>query len=314
MKDFIRSCEAAPRITSMSDFFSQTAAGKRNQPIREPDADQRLFETQKQCQFSKQLLLNSGPFVKHYFSSIPYSLEEECRLGTTIINFAEAYRPPFTVYCLGMAEGAMARTITQLSNGHVTTLTTSPTASNEASFYSNGTIPGAHFVCTPFFRLPRHLLEEKHAVFTDGFDIIIEDTTFQMYSSDRDLQIGFVSQFLKPGGLFIFTEKFSCDADEYSARERQKDNSYKRRFFTDSQLDAKRLAVLDTMAGNEVSLSEMKTALDKHFGYKVIYWNSGNFYSIVASSSKPNIERFLSLLGKACIPFEYIYCDLPEYL
>lgn len=208
----------------------------------------------------------------------------------------------------------MARTITQLSNGHVTTLTTSPTASNEAWFNNNGVIPGAHFVCTPFFRLPDHLLGEKHAIFTDAFDIIIEDTTFQMYSPERDLQIGFVSQFLKPGGLFIFTEKFSCDADEYSARERQKNSSYKRRFFTDNQLDVKRQAVLDTMAGNEVTLAEMKTALDKHFRYKAVYWNSGNFYSIVASSSKPNIDRFLSLLGKACIPFEYVYCDLPEYL
>lgn len=314
MKDFIKACEVAPRITSMSDFFAQTAAGERNQPTREPDADQRLFGTIKQCQFSKQLQLNTGPFVKHYFSSIPYSLEEECRLGTTIIDYADSFPAPFTVYCLGMAEGAMARTISQLSKRHVTTLTTSPTASNEASFYNNGSVPGAHFICTSFFRLCEHLTEAEYAVFADGFDIIIEDTTFQMYSTDRDSQIGFVRQFLKPDGLFIFTEKFSCDADEYSARELQKDSSYKRRFFTDEQLNVKRLAVLNTMSGNEVTLAEMKDALDKHFRYKAIYWNSGNFYSIVASSSKYNIDRFLSLLGKACIPFEYVYCDLPESL
>lgn len=156
--------------------------------------------------------------------------------------------------------------------------------------------------------------DKKYKVFNDGFDIIIEDTTFQMYSPDRDAQIKFTIKLLKKDGLFIFTEKFKCDKDEYLAREIQKDMSFKRRFFTEEQLDSKRNDVLRVMSTNEVTIEEMKETLDKYFKYKAIYWNSGNFYSIVASSSESKIKQFLSLFSKPCIPSEYVYCDLPKYL
>lgn len=315
MDDFIKSCKTAPRITSMADFFKQTASGKENIPCRTPAADTRLFSNDFQIQFSKALLRNSGAFVKHYFSSIPYSLEEECRLGTTILNLARLYPEPFQVYCLGMAEGAMARTISQLSDGKVSTLTTSPTAANEQTFYENGVIPNAYFICTPFFELPQHLNTPEYKHFASGFDIIVEDTTFQMYSPDRASQINFVKRLLKDDGIFIFTEKFRHeDAAEYEARETQKDKSYKRRFFTEEQQNVKRNAVLNTMNSNEVTTSEMAEALAPHFAYKAIYWNSGNFQSIIATNSNEKFQRFLMLLGRECIPFEYVYRELPVFL
>ncbi|TKU38102.1 hypothetical protein FDW94_21000 [Citrobacter sp. wls757] len=138
----------------MAEFFKQTAAGENNVPCRAITADTRMFTKTSQIQFSKLLLRNSGAFVKHYFASIPYSLEEESRLGTTVLNIAKRYLATLNVYFLGMAEGAMARTISQLSNGKINTLTTSPTEANEKTFYENGTSPNAYFI---YHDLPVHL-------------------------------------------------------------------------------------------------------------------------------------------------------------
>lgn len=115
MDEFIKACRTAPRITSMSEFFKQNA------PCRAIIADTRMFTSTSQTEttiiFSKLLLRNSGVFVKHYFASIPYSLEEECRLGATILTIAKKYNSPLNIFLLGMAEGAMARTISQFSDG-----------------------------------------------------------------------------------------------------------------------------------------------------------------------------------------------------
>ena len=112
MDKFIKTCRSAPRITSMPEFLKQTAAG----PCHAITADTRMFTSTSQTEFSKLLLRNSGSFVKHYFASIPYSLEEECRLGATVLNIAKRYPALLNVYCLGMADGAMMRTISQLSS------------------------------------------------------------------------------------------------------------------------------------------------------------------------------------------------------
>ncbi len=210
MEKFIKTCRSAPRVTSMAEFFKQTAAGENNAPYRSITADTRMFTNPSQTEFSKLLLRNSGAFVKHYFASIPYSLEEECRLGTAILNMAKRYSAPFNVYCLGMAEGAMARTISQLSNGKINTLTTSPTAANEKTFYENGTSPNAYFLCKPFFELPKYLTNKEYEIFSGGFDIIIEDTTFQMYSPDRSAQIGFVKRLLKMMGYLSSLKNFGA--------------------------------------------------------------------------------------------------------
>lgn len=51
------------------------------------------------------------------------------------------------------------------------------------------------------------------------------------------------------------------------------------------------------MDNGEVSLLEFKQELVKSFHYAVITWNSGNFYTIVASNSKKNIEKFISYMS-----------------
>ncbi|WP_251124721.1 conjugal transfer protein TraD [Escherichia coli] len=115
----------------MEEFFSSTASGEKHKPFRLVEIDERLFHSYDYIKFGKNLTKNSGPFVNHYFCSIPYSKEEECRLGTTVIKYATTLNKKLNAWCLGMAEGAMARTISELSKGNIQTLTTSPTKENE---------------------------------------------------------------------------------------------------------------------------------------------------------------------------------------
>jgi hypothetical protein len=85
------------------------------------------------------------------------------------------------------------------------------------------------------------------AKFASGFNIIVEDTTFQMYSPIREEQVGFVVQSLKEDGIFIFVEKFRhADIHEYERRELQKDYGFKARYFSSSEVVAKEKDVIVT--------------------------------------------------------------------
>ncbi|HAF4329136.1 hypothetical protein Q5499_25705 [Escherichia coli] len=312
MNDFINECLSAPRINGMEEFFSSTASGEKHKPFRLVEIDERLFHSYDYIKFGKNLTKNSGPFVNHYFCSIPYSKEEECRLGTTVIKYATTLNKKLNAWCLGMAEGAMARTISELSKGNIQTLTTSPTKENEHAFFNYGSSENAYFICTPFFLLEEKLKKSNLNQFNQGFDIIIEDTTFQMYSPNRSGQINHVKRLLNNDGIFIFTEKHSSEHDEYQKREIQKDYSFKQRYFSKDEINTKKEIVLNTMNLNEVSVDDMISAIKQHFKYASIYWNSGNFYSIAASNSLKHISTFINLLPKAAIPMEYVYEKLPR--
>jgi hypothetical protein len=58
----------------------------------------------------------------------------------------------------------------------------------------------------------------------------------------------------------------------------------------------------------------MATALRPYFLHCCITWNSGNFYTIIASNSLANIRGFISCLGEPAIPSEYLYEALPRPL
>ncbi|HHU8308798.1 TPA: hypothetical protein ACUKVQ_005345, partial [Escherichia coli] len=68
-------------------------------------------------------------------------------------------------------------------------LTTSPTKENEPVFFSHGSHIHSYFICSPFFLVHEEIKNNNPELFPHGFDIIIEDTTFQMYSPDREQQI-----------------------------------------------------------------------------------------------------------------------------
>ncbi|NTH14068.1 class I SAM-dependent methyltransferase [Rhizobium rhizogenes] len=315
---FFQECEGAPRLNELSSFFAATAAGRAGKPTREPQVDRRLLKGDRLLDsFVSLHERRRGPFDHHYHSSIPYRLEEECRLGHAILQYSQGMPEPLHLYSLGTAEGTMARTISELADGRVESLSCSPNIENQHSFLAYGDPPHATFFVGPFHHLTpdKFHSRENLAKFASGFDVIFEDTTFQMYSPNRRDQIGFVSQHLKDDGLFVFVEKFrNVDIEEYKHRERQKDHGFKARFFSHTDIMAKEATVLTVMNQNEVTLDDMEAALTPYFHHSYITWNSGNFYSLVASNSLPNIERFISGLIEPAIPGEYVYGPLPRPL
>lgn len=315
---FFEECERAPRLNELSGFFAATAAGRSGNPIKQPQVDRRLLGDDKLLdRFIRLHEQRRGPFDQHYHASIPYRLEEECRLGHAILRYGQHMSEPLNLYSLGTAEGTMARTISELAEGRVESLSCSPNIENHRSFMAYGDPPHAAFFLGPFHHLRKELLRSRQdlAKFASGFDIILEDTTFQMYSPNRADQIEFVSQHLKDDGLFIFVEKFRHEDDEeYRRRERQKDHGFKTRFFTAADIRAKEETVLTQMNRNEVHLAEMNETLRRFFGHSFVTWNSGNFYTLVASNSSENLGLFLSKLCPAAIPGEYVYANLPYRL
>ncbi|RWX61456.1 class I SAM-dependent methyltransferase [Mesorhizobium sp. M4B.F.Ca.ET.089.01.1.1] len=318
MGDFFKDCDKAPRLNEMADFFSATAAGRSGVPIKMPTVDARLFQGDVTLEsFTSVHRQIWGRFDPHYLASIPYRLEEEIRLGDAFLRYADAIADialPARFYLLGAAEGTLARTLAQLGNGKIQTLSCSPNKENEDSFFLHGRPSHATFFLGPFHHLTRSRIVGTSALrhFIDGFDIILEDTTFQMYSPDRKAQIGFVKRHLKDGGIFLLFEKLRQeDNAEYLRREMQKDYGYKARFFTQDEITKKKDSILKHMNLNETTLSKVSAALAAHFNYGCVTWNCGNFYTIAASNNADNLRRLISVMAPPCIPNEYVYVKTP---
>ena len=310
-KEFFIECDRAPRLNNLADFFAETAAGRGGVPIRKPVADMRLLPNDDLMYRLVELhARRQGYFDQHYHGSIPYRLEEECRMAYALMQYGLQRVDGISIYSLGTAEATMARTLSELANGKIQSLSCSPNEENYNCFKAFGDPPYAEFFLGPFHHLTRdHMRSEKRlARFSEGFDVVLEDTTFQMYSPNRQQQIGFVAKHLKADGILLFLEKFrAVDAGDYAAREAQKDFGFKTRYFGREEIERKSKRVLETMHDSEVSLADMATAVYAHFRHCAVTWNSGNFYGLAASNSAENLTHYLSLLSQPAIPREYTY-------
>jgi tRNA (cmo5U34)-methyltransferase len=221
---------------------------------------------------------------------------------------------PTSVYTLGTGTGCLARTLAALGSGRIEALCCSPTAANQSAFEARRGSDHVQFHHGPFFELDdaRYATDPALQRFRRGFDILFEDTTFQMYDRDRVRQIDFVARRIKPGGLFIQVDKLSHpEPDEYQRRERQKDELFKVRYFSPVLISDKKDEVLTTMAELQVDLETTIDALKGFFRYSVATWNSGNFYTIVSSNCRAAIVDFVRLLLKPAIPPAFTYTPLP---
>lgn len=318
---FIQECENAPRLNEMFSFFSATASGRSGAPQRPPRSDLRLLEyDSKLVRFAKKQRGLWGHFDPHYFSSIPYRLEEEIRLGDALLEYGKSDRrgrSPVGYYVLGAAEGTFARAVADLGAGSILTLSCSPNKENEESFFRFGRPCFSAFFPGPFHRLTPSILSTDPILQPLGgkFDVIMEDTTFQMYSPNRSEQIDFVKQYLKKDGIFLFVEKFrQADPAEYLRRELQKDCGYKVRYFSPDQIEQKTRQILKRMNLNEVTLQTMAAEIGEHFNHACMTWNSGNFYTLAASDNAENLSELVEHMFKPCIPQEYVYENLPNVL
>jgi len=313
----------APRLTSLAEFFERTASGQGGAPDRAlPAADLGLLDFDLDCAiFSDTQRSFWGPFDRHYFSSIPYRLEEECRLGSALLALGlrrwGQTRVRTKIYTLGTGTGCLARTLAALGGGRVETLCCSPTAANRTAFYANRGSEHAHFFHGPFFDLDneRYAADADLEPFRDGVDVLMEDTTFQMYDRDRISQLAFITPRIRSGGLLIQIQKLAhADARIYREHERQKDEIFKARYFSSAEISDKRDEVLDTMDGLQVDLETTAAALRTFFRYSVVVWNSGNFYTIVSSNARSAVLGFFSSLIRPAIPPAYCHHSLPAVL
>ncbi|MFK0278587.1 class I SAM-dependent methyltransferase [Ensifer sp. NPDC090286] len=310
----------APRLTSFAEFFEKTASGETGAPdLAEPKLDMSLLDFDLEAAvFSDTHRRLWGRFDHHYFASIPYRLEEEGRLGSAILAFAlrtwARGLSPATIYTLGTGTGCLARTLAALGNGRIKALCCSPTAANRVAFEENRGSEHAQFFHGPFFELTgeRYATDPDLLSFRDGFDLLLEDTTFQMYDRDRVKQLEFIVPRIRPGGILVQVQKLAHEELEiYEQRERQKDEVFKSRFFSLGDISSKKDQVLNTMTGLQVDLATTIAALRTFFRYSVLTWNSGNFYTIVSSNSRAALLELVSLMVKPAIPPGYCYERLP---
>lgn len=313
----------APRLTSLAEFFERTASGLGGVPDRAiPTVDLGLLDFDLDCAvFSDTHRSLWGPFDKHYFASIPYRLEEECRIGSSLLacglKIWARTRTSAKIYTLGTGSGCLARTLATLGGGRIETLCCSPTEANRTAFHANRGSQHAHFFHGPFFDLDhdRYTADTHLQQFREGFDVLIEDTTFQMYDRDRVSQLDFIAPRLRPGGLLLQIQKLAHnDVEIYQERERRKDELFKSRYFSPSKISDKREEVLDTMDNLQVDLETTTAALGTFFRYSVLIWNSGNFYTIVSSNARLAILDFVSLMIEPAIPPAYCHHSLPAVL
>jgi hypothetical protein len=311
LDQFNAECDRGARINAMADFFSATAAGRSGMPAVRPVADDRLLQQDALMRHLTELHASrQGFFDRHYHASIPYRLEEELRMAYAIFRYAMERPSPLSLYTMGAAEGTMARVLAELACGQIISLSCSASEENLASFMAYGEPEHARFFLGPFHHLTRARLaaDPKLSVFGGGFDIVLEDTTFQMYSPNRADQIEFLSQHLADDGILLLLEKFtSTDQEDYLRREQQKDHGFKARFFSHEQLASKAATVLGPMHRNEVTIAEIAGVLKDRFRHCLVTWNSGNFYGLAASNSWNNLVRYLAAMPSPAIPREYIY-------
>lgn len=319
----INAWRKAPRLNSFASFFERTASGLGGAPdLGKPEPEMELLSFDLACMTfwdtHKRLW---GHFDSHYFASIPYRLEEECRLAAAILLFGlqswARSGQAATVYTLGAGAGTLARALARLGDGRLRTICCSPTDGNRVSFFARRGSEDAYFHHGPFFELDdeRYATDENLRPFRGGYDVLFEDTTFQMYSSDREEQLDFITPRIRPGGLLVQVQKLNHrDIGVYLERERQKDELFKPRFFSNTQIAAKKRDVLDTMMDHQVDLEASRSALLSYFRYAVVTWNSGNFYTIVSSNSLSSLQRFVTSMVKPAIPPEFCYEDLPHVL
>ncbi len=314
--DYVARARRSPRLNEMSGSFSNIACGTEGAPRTSVSIDPKLLGNDHAALSYSFFRRNyAGPFNAHFVASVPYALEEQCRLGAALLECCLGASETASVYTLGDGAGVTARALASAPGGRVRTLNCSPTPENYEAFQANRP-EGAHFFTGPFF----DLTEERRdaiggGVFRDGFDVIIEDTTFQMYGKERVVPMALALRHLKEDGLFVLIEKLAQpDPDEFMRRERQKDADFKSRFFSPDDIADKRNAIVSQMDSQLVTLEELADAVSGFFRNVIVTWNSGNFYTLAASNSELRLHRFAEALTAPAIPPEFLYEDLPLVL
>lgn len=301
----------APRLTSLLPHFEKIALGEIQRP-RLPVTAAVEFRDQSHelAAYCHAYERNMGPFWQHFCASIPYVLEEQCRVGSALVAFSKGnYRESssvFRFYETSAAEGVAGRTLGEIGAGRIHTLSDSPNVGNMKAFADGSRHSHSRFHLGPFFDItPEYLRAMGDGIggYEEGFDVIYENTTFQFYATNRVEQISYLKRVLREGGLLFCLEKVTCPSrEEYDQREASKDQLFKAIYFSESEVSWKKASMLADMERCQISFAELTDAVLQNFGYAALLWNSGNFYEVVGSDSEVNLKRFCNLLQKPHVP------------
>ena len=304
-----------PRVNSLIQRFENIADGTAQVPGSDPAASAEfLSEDPEYRAYHNIFQRNIGTFYRHGCASIPFLIEENIRVGIALSRWAklrhEHEEPPLTFYETSSADGSNARTLSEYSEGLIRTLTDSPNEANRMEFERLCTNEYSAFHKGPFVDITPEFLstQHKYPYLGNKFDVIWENTTFQMYGSNRIEQIAYVRRVLHEDGLMLFLEKMNhANTEEYRKREQIKDTEFKSRYFSPDELEAKKTGILAEMEKGQVTLQEFIVALKRHFKVAYLIWNSANFYEIAASNSEQTVRTFLDLLPEPSVPKNFIF-------
>ena len=217
---------------------------------------------------------------------------------------------------IGASEGALPKSITELSKGKIKTVSLDPNLDMKARF-DKTPVDGAEFSDTAFSGTDiegqpawkegdRQILNYKP---DRQFDIVQEAMVFQFISANRTTQIARIKDLLKEDGVAIIEEKVFLPHDpnkpldginrdpNYLKNEEYKDDNYKSKFFTKAEMEQKKKEVLNTgedqIEGMErymVPKNYLETKLQENFTHVEQFWDSGNFKGYIASDSKTKLD------------------------
>jgi hypothetical protein len=329
MIDFTKAAEGwrknGPRINSLAANFSAIASGNSGVPSHTPfddaDALQLYGNDFNLSTFHNACRSRFGKFGLHFIASVPYALQELCCIGSAAMlhlsNISKTHNRDTYFHSVDSAEGAIARTMSALSGGAVHTLTNSSTAENSVGFQKGGAPQEATFFVGSFFDLSPEVLRTRSELrrFAQGFDIILEDTSFQMFAPNRKEQVAWLRRNLREDGIVLFWEKCSmADVGEYQRREEIKDEQFKARYFSSHQIAHKKSTILHRMEDGQVPLEKLVEGISFSFQHAVTLWNSGNFYVVAASNDPAKLQNFCSYLLRPYIPSQFLHTPLPQTL
>lgn len=316
LESYLARARTSPRINEMFSSFARIASGREGVPATHVSMDPELLGNDRAAlDFARVRGDYAGAFNAHFVASVPYALEEQCRLGAALLDYCLGMDHPPSVYTLGDGPGVAARALTRASGGRITTLNCSPNVENLLEFSRNRPA-GSHFFHAPFFELtPERRRAIADGVFTDGFDVIVEDTTFQMYGAERVEPIALALRHLKPDGVLILIDKLNHpDPQEFLRRERQKDQEFKSAYFSAESIADKSDAIVAAMNTQLATLGESAAALSVFFDHAVVTWNSGNFYTLAASNCAAHLRRLVNAMTPPAVPAQFGYEELPRVL
>lgn len=234
---YVEAARTAPRLTTCFDDFGELVRGDQGVPRHHVALDAKLLHHDRPAmEFAAVREAYSGHFSRHFVASVPFVLEEQCRMGAALLGYGRCLRDStsgsVSVYTLGDGPGVMARALSTASAGDIATLNCSPNPDSRDQFLGQPA-DNSFFFLGPFFDLTgERRAAVGNGIFRSGFDVLIEDTTFQMYGRDRLAPIALATRHLKPGGILILHEKLmQPDPDDFRQREAQKDESFKARYF-----------------------------------------------------------------------------------